>query len=260
MALEGNLSAFGLSEIFQLIAVQQKTGMLTVAGQNSSTVLFFRDGVVISTRDRRRKARDPFKEYLTRYGILTRDELIKITQISSQSKLDLVDILRSEALLSEDDLLKHFRNQIQETMHEVLTWDQCTYKFISNEDVVDGIKAVGEFGIEGLLMESMRRIDEFPQMLEMFPNDRIMISRADDADESEHDKMTRNEKAILALLEKSTSFHGLVAKAKLPLFEVYESLKLLNERELIQTQDETPQAEDGQTAAPSRVVAQKRRN
>ena len=259
MALEGNLSAFGLSEIFQLIAVQQKTGMLTVSGQSSSAVLFFRDGVVISTRDRRRKARDPFKEYLTRYGILTRDELIKITQISSQSKLDLVDILRSEALLSEDDLLKHFRNQIQETMHEVLTWDQCTYKFISNDDVVDGITTVGEFGIEGLLLESMRRIDEFPQMMEMFPDDRIMISRADNADESEHDKMMRNEKTILALLEKSTLLHDLIAKAKLPLFEVYESLKLLNERELIQTQDETPQAEDGQTAAPSRVVAQKRR-
>ncbi len=86
MALEGNLSAFGLSEIFQLIAVQQKTGMLTVSGQSSSAVLFFRDGVVISTRDRRRKARDPFTEYLTRYGILTRDELIKITSCRAAIK------------------------------------------------------------------------------------------------------------------------------------------------------------------------------
>jgi len=113
MALEGNLSAFGLSEILQLIAVQQKTGMLTVSSQNSSAVLFFRDGFVISTRDRRRKARDPFKEYLTRYGILTRDELIKITQISSQSKLDLVDILRSEALMAEDDLLSTFETRFR---------------------------------------------------------------------------------------------------------------------------------------------------
>ena len=58
MALEGNLSSFGLEEILQLIAVQQKTGMLSVTIGEKSTVLFFRDGKIISTRDRRSKTRD----------------------------------------------------------------------------------------------------------------------------------------------------------------------------------------------------------
>ena len=38
MALEGNLSSFGLEEILQLIAVQQKTGMLSVNANDRTAV------------------------------------------------------------------------------------------------------------------------------------------------------------------------------------------------------------------------------
>ena len=146
MALEGNLTAFGLSEILQLIAVQQKTGMLTVVNEDSaSSVMFFRDGEVISTRDRRRRTRDPLKDYFTRYGILSRNDLIRITQIASQSKLDLLDIVTSEGFLSEEELQHHFHKQIQEAMHEILTWEQCTYKFISSHEIVEKIPTVASF-------------------------------------------------------------------------------------------------------------------
>lgn len=260
MALEGNLSAFGLSEILQLIAVQQKTGMLTVSSQESNAVLFFRDGLIISTRDRRRKAKDPFKEYLTRYGILNREELIKITQISSQSKLDLLDILGSEDFMSKEKLQEHFQKQVQESLYEVLTWDQCSYKFISNEDVVNGIRTVGEYSIEGMLMESMRRIDEFPQMLEMFPNDRILITRVEESDEEDGEETTENEKAVLKLLDKTMSLRDLIARAKLPLFEVYETLKLLQEKDLIKTKDEQPEVVKEVSAKATKSVRRARRN
>jgi hypothetical protein len=258
MALEGNLSAFGLSEILQLIAVQQKTGMLTVSSQESNAVMFFREGSIISTRDRRRKARDPFKEYLTRYGVLTREQLIKITQISSQSKLDLLDIIVSEGFMSEEEIRTHFQKQIQESLHEVLSWDQCSYKFISNADVVEGISTTGEFSIEGMLMESMRRIDEFPQMLELFPSDGVLITRADA--EVDEEGMTQNERAILELLDETTSVRDLVACAKMPLFEVYESLKLLSEKELITTKDAEPTEHVAVDARAAARKAAARRN
>ena len=101
MSLEGNLTAFGLSEILQLIAVQQKSGMLSVRSEERTKVLFFRNGNIMSTRDRRRKTRDPLKDYLTRYGILSREDLIRLTQITAQSKLDLTDIIMSEGFLNE---------------------------------------------------------------------------------------------------------------------------------------------------------------
>jgi hypothetical protein len=275
MALEGNLSSFGLSEILQLISVQQKTGMLTVQADDRSGVMFFRDGKLVSTRDRRRRVRDPFRDYLTRYGVVSREDLIRISQISSQSKLDLTEILASEGFMTQDEIDKHWRKQVQESVHDVLTWEQCSYKFISNEDIVAGIRTLGEFSVEAMLMESMRRIDEFPQMLAMFPTDQILVTRVvkeadaekekaegegqgEDKDEGKDEgaggdgderELSQNEKAILALLTDIVSIRDLVASGKMPLFEVYEALKLLKEKDLIKVKDEHPTGAGTTTAA-----------
>jgi len=347
MALEGNLNSFGLSEILQLISVQQKTGMLTVQSEHGNGVMFFRDGQLVSTRDRRRRARDPFKDYVTRYGILGREALMRVSQIASQSKLDFVDIVASEGLLDETDLEKHWRKQLQESMHDVLTWEQCSYKFISNEEIVEGIKVLESYSIEAMLMESMRRIDEFPQMLDQFPNDLTLISRLDPepAKESEEaaedapssatnvatatatpfpealepdqvslggndapepvdpsgidldppgdepteesgsgdhaleakteslfdddddmglgesldggkkkkkdEGMTQNEKDILELVVETISIRDLIAKGRMPTFEVYEALKLLADKGRIRVRNVEVPSDSSQTT-PSR--------
>jgi len=242
MALEGNLTAFGLSEILQLIAVQQKTGMLTVTNVDSTTVMFFRSGEIVSTRDRRRKARDSFKDYLTRYGVLEREQLLRISQISTQSKLDFTEILTSEGFLTREELLKHWRKQVLESMHDVLTWEEGTYKFVTSNEIVDGIKYAESFNVEGMLMESMRRIDEFPQMLEMFPSERLLFSKRDD--EPLPEEVTENEKDIYELLTRQTSLRDLIARGKMPVFEVYESLKLLQDKELVSVEEPESEGED----------------
>lgn len=235
MALEGNLSAFGLSEILQLIAVQQKTGMLTITNLDNTTVMFFRGGEVVSTRDRRRKARDAFKDYLTRYGVLEHDALVRVAQLSAQSKLDFLDVIKSEGLIEPEELKKHWRAQIQETMHDVLTWEEGSYKFVTSSDLVDGIKTLDTFNVEGMLMESMRRIDEFPQMLEMFPSERLIFSRRGEPGPDQ--EMTRNETYVLSLLTAPATLGDLIARGRMPVFEVYEALKNLRDKDLLDVEE-----------------------
>jgi hypothetical protein len=253
MALEGNLTAFGLSEILQLIAVQQKTGMLTVTNVDNTTVMFFRGGEIVSTRDRRRKARDSFKDYLTRYGVLEREQLVRISQISAQSKLDFTDILTSEGFLTRETLLKHWRKQVLETLHDVLTWEEGTYKFVTSQEIVDGIKSLESFNVEGMLMESMRRIDEFPQMLEMFPSEKLVFERRDG--QSEAEETTENERDVLAIVADPKSLRDVIACARMPVFEVYEALKQLREKGLVSTRE----PEDGGSAAPDGETRQRTR-
>jgi hypothetical protein len=232
MALEGNLSSFGLEEILQLIAVQQKTGMLSVTINEKSTVLFFRDGKIISTRDRRSKTRDPFREYLMRYGVLSREDLVRLTQIGAQSKLDLLDILTSEKFLDEKTLAKQWRFHIQEALHDVLTWDQCSYKFISGDEIIGGVKSLGEHIVEPLLMECMRRIDEYPMLQEMFPAQGIRIA-ATNREIDPSAEMFESEKSVLPMLKSPRAVRDIIARAKMPSFDTYEALKLLKEKGLI---------------------------
>lgn len=231
MSLEGNLSSFGIAEILQLIAVQQKSGLLSVTRQSSSMNLFFRGGKIISTRDRRRGASDPLKDYLARYGVLSREEIARLTEISTESRLDFADVVISEGVIGEEEFARHCRNHIQESVYDVLGWEQCSYKFIAAPEVAAGIKALTEASVEGLLMESMRRIDEFPLILKEFPDGAISIRKR--ADAAVPADLSPAEKAVMELLTIERTIDEIIPRAKYPRFDAYEALKLLKEKDLI---------------------------
>jgi hypothetical protein len=48
MALKGTLKDFGLSDIFQLIAHQRKTGVLYLEDRGKSVAVTFEDGKIVS--------------------------------------------------------------------------------------------------------------------------------------------------------------------------------------------------------------------
>jgi hypothetical protein len=232
MALEGNVRDFGLSDILQLIALQKKTGMLSITGEHSM-VIYFREGLVISTRDRRKLAEDPFKDYILKYGFISAGEMDRIQQIQTETNLDLTDILISEKKFSDDELRIIFADQIQETIQEILTWPRSQYKFIIGSQVLQGVSSFGSFKVEGLLMESMRRIDEFPELERIFPSENTIVKRFPATAEGEV-QIEELEDSIYNLLDKPMSIAEIAPKARMSRFNTYEALKNLLEKGLLQ--------------------------
>jgi hypothetical protein len=231
MGFEGDVKDFGLSEIFQLISVQQKSGMLLVSGEGNVAV-FFNEGMIISTRDRRNRSRDPLKEYMIRYGFLEMNVLKKVNRIQEESKLDLTDILISEKHFSEDELRIIFRDQIFETIQEAINWPRSHYKFISGKNLLQGVKSFASIKVDAVLMESMRRIDEFPRLLENFPT-LEMVLESKPVPESELPELSDNEEFIYDLLRDRMDLGRLISRGKMSRFTVYDTLNQLLEKGLI---------------------------
>jgi hypothetical protein len=258
MALEGNVRDFGLSEILQLIALQKKTGMLSITGEQAM-VIYFREGQVVSTRDRRKLASDPFRDYILKYGFISAEEMDRIQQIQTETNLDLTDILVSEKKFSADEIQIIFAEQIQETIQEVLTWPRSQYKFNIGSQVLQGVNSFGSFKVEGLLMESMRRIDEFPELQRIFPTENTIVKRLPAPAEGKV-QIEELESLIYDLLENPMSIAGLVPRARMSRFSTYEALKCLLEKGLLQVieaeKSEEPDAgeiEAGNEAPPRRM-------
>jgi hypothetical protein len=49
MALEGTLRDFSLADIFQLIGLQRKTGVLTLRGTEDVVIISFQEGRVVGS-------------------------------------------------------------------------------------------------------------------------------------------------------------------------------------------------------------------
>ncbi|MDZ7860904.1 MAG: DUF4388 domain-containing protein [Candidatus Krumholzibacteriota bacterium] len=243
MAFEGDVKDFGLSEILQLISVQQKSGMLLVKCKEK-VAIFFREGEIISTRDRRDQTRDPLEEYLIRYGFLSESEIKSLKRIQAETKLDLTDILLSEKYYSEDELKKIFTDQIYETIQEVISWPKSHYKFISGNRLLQGVKSFISIRVDAILMESMRRIDEFAEFEKRFPSMEMTfknISRP----EHEFSELTKNEKLIYGMLHEEMKLSNLISRGRMPRFNTYEALKELLEKGMIEIgKVTTPETEE----------------
>ncbi len=73
MSLEGKLKDFGIADILQLLAQQQKSGLLLVERTSESAEIYFLNGLVIETRSSQHS--DRLGEMLIRGGYVTREQV-----------------------------------------------------------------------------------------------------------------------------------------------------------------------------------------
>jgi len=159
MALQGALSDFGFIEVLQLIASQEKTGILRVNGARSREVLVFEGGQVISAWDPRTTSRDPFRDFLLRREIVPRESLSRVQKAEIRSPHSFAEILLRMRVLSHGELQDAFAEHIQEKIDELVAWQRGTFEFIAQDNVVRYTAGIG-LKPEGLLMEAVRRADE----------------------------------------------------------------------------------------------------
>ena len=254
MALQGNLDDFSLPEILQLIAVQQKSGVLKLTSGADVAVIFFDSGRVVSTRDRRRNTKDPLKAFLLQTGRLTEAQLKQIETIEAESRRELTDIVVSGSYITADDLTRALEQQIQDTMHQLLTWKQGAYHFSGDGRTVPKFSVNVRLNTEGLLMESMRRMDEIVRYKETLPSPAMVLRPK--AVALPPKEMTAAEKRVLPLVDGLRPLRDIVAQARLVEFEVYEALHHLLDLGVIEISlgaappKVTPILREDQVAAP----------
>jgi hypothetical protein len=222
MALQGNLDDFSLPEILQLIAVQQKSGVLKLTAGDDLAVIFFDGGKVVSTRDRRRNAKDPLKPFLLKTGRITEPQLRQVETIEAESRRELTDILLSGNYMTSEQLTKALEEQVQDTLHQLLTWKTGAYHFSGDSRTVPKFAVNVRLNTEGLLMESMRRIDEFARYREVLSSPAMVLRPK--ALATPPKDMTEAERRVLPLVDGLRPLRDVIAQAKMVEFEVYEAL------------------------------------
>ncbi|HEY6571774.1 MAG TPA: DUF4388 domain-containing protein [Candidatus Eisenbacteria bacterium] len=227
MGLQGNLETFSLPEILQLIAVQQKSGVLRLTAGDDVAVIFFEGGRIVSTRDRRRNAKDPLKPFLVKTGRLTEAQLKQIETIEIESRRELTDILLAGNYTTSDDLGRAIEDQIQDTLHQLLTWKTGQYNFSGDARTVPKFAVNVRLNTEGLLMESMRRMDEMARYKETFSSLAMVLRPKPLATPPK--EFTDAERRMIPLVDGLRPLRDVLSQSKLVEFEALEALHHLLE-------------------------------
>ena len=80
MALEGTIRDFGLPDIFQLIGLQRKTGLLTLRSDKETVTVTFENGMVVMADSSSKRLEDRLGNVLVKQGKLPKERLDEVLQ------------------------------------------------------------------------------------------------------------------------------------------------------------------------------------
>ncbi len=170
MPIEGPLKELSIHDVFQLLDLARKTGVLRITSelrQNSGMVQFDRGAVVAAEI---RSNPHLLGTLLLRAGKLSEEDFARACamQTAGDSRR-LGAILLDIGAISRRELERQVRAQVEEVIFELMSWSEGYFSF-SDEAVTDGGAPVVRIPTEALLMEAARRIDEWARIEARIPH------------------------------------------------------------------------------------------
>jgi hypothetical protein len=164
MAIEGPLRELGIHDVFQLLDLSRKTGVLRVTSDlrhNAGTV-YFEAGTIVFAEIRSNP--HPLGALLLRTGKVAEADLERARDMQARQgdPRRLGQILVDLGAISARELERQMRFQIEEVVFEMMSWHEGFFSF--GEEAVTVPADAVRIRTEAILMEGARRIDEWSRI------------------------------------------------------------------------------------------------
>src|SRR5881628_3588839 len=244
MAIKGSLKEASLPDVLQLLSLGQKTGCLSIADRSNFGYIYFDKGRICYASIVNR--RDRLGDILVKHARITEEQLAAAIHRQSTARgKKLGEILVGMSVISQTDLERYMRVQIEESVYYLFTWTQGTFNFESDvrPDQQDFLVSINP---ESLLLEGARRVDEWSLIEKKIPSfdliflldkDRLAISEA---------KLTDTQQRVLPLLDGARDLHHVIEDSGLGEFEIGKALYGLLTAGFVHRSGRTASAADAQ--------------
>jgi hypothetical protein len=254
MALEGPLKDLHIQDVFQLLDLGRKSGVLRVTSelrQTAGTVCFERGGVVAAAVG---SDPQPLGARLVRTGKITPADLDHARAMQSGGdERRLGDILVGLGVISRRELERQLKAQIEEAVFDLLRWSEGYFRFEEGAAYHAAVEAPVRFPTEALLMEAARRIDEWSRIGSKVSHLRLVPRLpAPEAQGSEPLDLVPFEWEVLAAVDGSRDLHSLAEVLGRSEFEVARTVYGLTNAGIVVLDDP---AHPGQEPEPGRDLA-----
>jgi hypothetical protein len=262
MALEGTLKDFSLADIFQLIGLQRKTGVLTLRAKDDTVTVTFLDGKVVGADSLTHRLENRLGHVLIRSELLTQDQLNRALEIQKETLQRLGFILVHYGIISVDALKQALQLQILQIIFRLFRWKDGDYHFSQETTIEYDRDYVVPVSAESILMEGARMIDEWPIIekrirsydmvfRKKLTDQEIVVVGAEEADEIDFDasdsttrrrrliisdkiRISREEKVIYDMVDGTMTVRDVMEMSKFSEFDTAKALYELLTRDLIE--------------------------
>jgi hypothetical protein len=248
VSFAGNLKTVSPSDIFQLIVSSKKTGALSITNSGSRRMIYFKDGQLIfaSSSDKQ----DLFGNILLKKGRITKPELETMLKQQKEGQ-KLGALLVENEILTRDEVFDCLKMQIDEIVYGLFGWKDGEFEFIEGkEPPADAI--LTELNPMNMMMEGLRRIDEWSELRKILPSEDTIIELAPEPQlKTAEITLNKDELIVLALIGSGKVLSKILEDSFLDQFDTSKALGNLMQKGLIK---------EGKTVVVSRNTEQEQRS
>jgi hypothetical protein len=227
MAIEGPLRELGIHDVFQLLDLSRKTGALRVTSElrHNEGTIYFDNGVIVSAEIRSNP--HPLGALLLRTGKITEADLERARDMQQRQgdKRRLGEILVALGVITQREVERQIRFQIEEVVFEVMSWNEGYFSFNEQPETKVPTEVSVRIPVEALLMEGARRIDEWSRIENRIPHVGVVPSLAPPPESGGGElDLLPPEWEVLALVDGQRSVRSLATELGRSDFEVAKTL------------------------------------
>ena len=174
-SIQGSLKIMSLPDVIQWISLARKSGALIFEKPRLKKVIFFRKGDVIGANSNDPK--DKIGEILVRIDKISREELEAGLEEQQKTGALIGDIFLSRGLLTVADFVAALERQASQIIYDLFAWTEG--EFVFQEKLPKARTIPISIKADFLLMEGVRRIDEWQAIKESFPTLDILLDWVD---------------------------------------------------------------------------------
>src|SRR5262249_32749695 len=127
MALHGTLEDFSLADIFQLVGIQRKTGILTLKNSHETITIFFHNGMIIGADTSPKKLEDRLGKVLVKTGLISVDQLKEALDYQQKTLQKIGFILVDQRYLTREQLKEALQIQVVQMIYRLFRWNSGEY-------------------------------------------------------------------------------------------------------------------------------------
>jgi len=176
VSISGSLATMPVTELFQWVGQNRRSGVLTVISGRNSVRFLFRDGRISGCA-----SNDPpamLGQFLLSRGKISERMLEEALSEQERRPRTLGAILVELGALAEGELERYIAAKAEETIYKLFEWDDADFTFRTEFKQETAMISV-DLSVDDVLLRGAQRADELRRMREVFDNPGLVLCHTD---------------------------------------------------------------------------------
>ncbi len=229
MILSGTLREFILADVFQLLTQQKITGKLILHTGSTDGIVTFREGFIVSAEKGADNLSTKLHNYIKDTKSLPLESITELFKSFGDNLNELSSETIKRGIMSKKEMASFAETIIEDIACSLFQWKAGTYRFSSMHSVESSVIEDISIPVENIVMEAMRRVDEWNRMIDVIKDDMVFIpaEKTIDGFDVDFEPLKNPDLYLLKKIDGTTPVRIFLHTTFLTEYKVYEALNSL---------------------------------